>query len=103
MIDSRKSSAPQSAAQAKRKEANPNARRVYINQRIPRIRDEMKDLQEELQDAHAGSGPKGAKASHAKIYARERMVVLRHQLKALIAERLTLPKNPGAPASPAVN
>ena len=101
MIDSKKSRAAESAVQTKRPEPNSNVRRVYINQRILRLRDEMKGLQKELQDA--GAGPKGAKANHIRIYARERIVALRDELKGLIAERRAMPKKPGSPANPALN
>jgi hypothetical protein len=88
------------------KEAKPVNRRVYINQRILRLRDEVKGLQKELKDAQAGlpadpAAPKGAKPNHIKIYARERLVVLRDELKNLTAERKTLPQKPALPLKPA--
>jgi len=102
------------------KEAKPANRRVYINQRILRLRAEVKGLQKELQDATAaarpgpgapkGDGsPKGPKANHIKIYARERLGFLRDELKSLTAERKSLPQkqapaqkseSPQKPASP---
>ena len=103
MIDSKKSRATESTVRPKRQESGSNVRRVYINQRIPRLRDEMKGLQKELQDTGAGAGPKDARANRTKIYARERMIVLRDELKGLIAERRALPKKPAAPANPALN
>jgi hypothetical protein len=101
MLDRTRSRSSKSTLQAKRQEANPNVRRVYINQRILRIREEMKGLQKELQDAHAGAGPKGGKANQIKLYARERMVVLRDELKDLTAERKALLAKAGPPAKPA--
>ena len=103
MIDSKKSRTTESTAPAKRQESGSNVRRVYINQRIPRLRDEMKGLQKELQDTGAGAGPKDARANRTRIYARERMVALRDELKALVAERRAMPKKPGSPADPAIN
>jgi 50S ribosomal subunit-associated GTPase HflX len=103
MIDSKKSRATESTVRPKRPESGSNVRRVYINQRIPRVREEMKGLQKELQEAGAGPGPKDAKANRARIYARERMVALRDELKALVAERRAMPKKPGSPADPAIN
>jgi len=103
MIDSKKSRAAESAVQTKRPEPNSNVRRVYINQRILRLRDEMKGLQKELQDTGAGAGPKDARANRTRIYARERMIALRDELKGLIAERRAWPKKSGSPANPAIN
>ena len=97
------------------KEAKPVNRRVYINQRILRLRDEVKGLQKELQDAKAVSGPgapkgegtpkgaaaaKGAKANHIKIYARERLGFLRDELKSLTAERKSFPQKPASLQKP---
>jgi uncharacterized small protein (DUF1192 family) len=88
------------------KEAKPVNRRVYINQRIPRLRDEVKSLQQELKDAKApgvakgAAAPKGAKANHIKIYARERLGFLRDELKSLAAERKSLPQRPASLQKP---
>jgi hypothetical protein len=104
MIDANKRKLPEAAMQPKRKEPNPNSRRIYINQRILRLREEMKGLQKELQDAQAasGEGAKDPKTNLTKIYARERMIVLRDELRSLTAEREALPKKPGAPARPGI-
>jgi hypothetical protein len=86
--------------QGKLTQGNPNQRRVYINQRILRIRDETKALQNELSDlrrAPAGDAPRDPKANHKKIYARERLIVLRDELKSLTAERQALPKKAAPP------
>jgi hypothetical protein len=89
------------------KEAKPVNRRVYINQRLLRLRDEVKGLQKELKDAKApeaakgAAAPKGAKANHIKIYARERLVFLRDEFKSLTAERKSLPQTSGSPQKPA--
>ena len=69
--------------------------------RILRIRDETKALQKELSDlrlAPAGNAPKDPKANHKKIYARERLIVLRDELKSLTAERQALPKKAAPPS-----
>src|SRR6187401_2573392 len=52
-------------------EAKPVRRRVYINQRIPRLREEVKALKKEADDLRQGSdggAPKDAKANRNRIY-----------------------------------
>jgi hypothetical protein len=66
------------------KEARPGNRRVYVNQRIRRLRDEVKGLRDEMRDAQSAS----------QIYARERLVILRDELKSLTAERKSFPQKP---------
>ena len=82
-------------AQSDRTEAKPYHRRVYINQRILRIRDETKALQEELlelRQAPGGSAAKDPKTTHKRIYVRERLAVLRDETRSLTAERQAMPK-----------
>ena len=83
------------------KEARPGNRRVYVNQRIRRLRDEVKGLRDEMRDAQSASqanpaakGATAAKANQTKIYARERLVILRDELKSLTAERKSFPQKP---------
>lgn len=79
--------------QAVRKAPGPNNRRVYINQRVLRLRDEMQALQKEMNALT--DAPKDAKTNHKRIYIRERLIGLREELKGLIAERGAMPKPAG--------
>jgi hypothetical protein len=87
-------------AQSVRTEAPPYHRRVYINQRILRIRDETKALQEELlelRQAPGGGAAKDPKTSHRRIYVRERLAILREETRSLTAERQAMPKKSSPP------
>jgi hypothetical protein len=92
---------PEATSETKPREPNPNHRRVYINQRVPRLREEMKGLEQELRTAQAvlSGGTKDPKTNHVKIYARERLVILRAELKSLTEERKAMPK-PTPPSKP---
>jgi hypothetical protein len=88
--------------------AKPGNRRVYVNQRIRRLRDEVKGLRDELHDAQstslanpAAKGAPAAKANQTKIYARERLIILRDELKGLTAERKSFPQKPAGAQKPA--